>query len=197
MVRIMTPSPVSDKRQQVVETAYALFKRAGFHATGIDRIIAEADVAKMTMYRHFPSKDELIVAVLDYRARRFDDQLNQLAQKSITPEQKIAEIFDWHGRWSRSPDFHGCLFAHALAEFGDPGHPVFEAVARQKNGLRQRMRSILSEVMPRGQAENVAATLLMLIEGATLMAQMGQAETALREARKTALDIIAASRRPQ
>ncbi len=197
MVRIMTPSPVSDKRQQVVETAYALFKRAGFHATGIDRIIAEADVAKMTMYRHFPSKDELIVAVLDYRARRFDDQLNQLAQKSITPEQKIAEIFDWHGRWFRSPDFHGCLFAHALAEFGDPGHPVFEAVARQKNGLRQRMRSILSEVMPRGRAENVAATLLMLIEGATLMAQMGQADTALREARKTALDVVAASRKPQ
>ena len=197
MVRIMTPSPVSDKRQHVVETAYALFKRAGFHATGIDRIIAEADVAKMTMYRHFPSKDELIVAVLDYRARRFDDQLNQLAQKSITPEQKIAEIFDWHGRWFRSRDFHGCLFAHALAEFGDPGHPVFEAVARQKNGLRQRMRSILSEVMPRGRAENVAATLLMLIEGATLMAQMGQADTALREARKTALDVVAASRKPQ
>jgi AcrR family transcriptional regulator len=197
MVRIMTSSPVSDKRQHVVETAYALFKRGGFHATGIDRIIAEADVAKMTMYRHFPSKDELIVAVLDYRARRFDDQLNQLAQKSITPEQKIAEIFDWHGRWFRSPDFHGCLFAHALAEFGDPGHPVFEAVARQKNGLRQRMRSILSEVMPRGRAENVAATLLMLIEGATLMAQMGQADTALREARKAALDIVAASRRPQ
>ncbi|ODA97589.1 TetR family transcriptional regulator [Mesorhizobium sp. SEMIA 3007] len=193
----MTPSPVSDKRQHVVETAYALFKRAGFHATGIDRIIAEADVAKMTMYRHFPSKDELIVAVLDYRARRFDDQLNQLAQKSITPEQKITEIFDWHGRWFRSPDFHGCLFAHALAEFGDPGHPVFEAVARQKNGLRQRMRSILSEVLPRGRAENVAATLLMLIEGATLMAQMGQADTALREARKTALDVVAASRRKQ
>ncbi|BCH10826.1 TetR family transcriptional regulator [Mesorhizobium sp. 131-3-5] len=197
MVRIMTLSPVSDKRQHVVETAYALFKRAGFHATGIDRIIAEADVAKMTMYRHFPSKDELIVAVLDYRARRFDDQLNQLAQKSITPEQKIAEIFDWHGRWFRSPDFHGCLFAHALAEFGDPGHPVFEAVARQKNGLRQRMRSILSEVLPRGRAENVAATLLMLIEGATLMAQMGQTDTALREARKTALDVVAASRRKQ
>jgi len=193
----MTPSPLSDKRQHVVETAYALFKRSGFHATGIDRIIAEADVAKMTMYRHFPSKDELIVAVLDYRARRFDDQLEQLAQKSVAPEQKIAEIFDWHGRWFRSPDFHGCLFAHALAEFGDSEHPVFKAVARQKDGLRQRMRSILSEVMPRGRADNVAVTLLMLIEGATLMAQMGQADTALREARKAALDIIAASRRPQ
>ncbi|AZO42581.1 TetR/AcrR family transcriptional regulator [Mesorhizobium sp. M7D.F.Ca.US.005.01.1.1] len=193
----MTSSPGSDKRQHVVETAYALFKRAGFHATGIDRIIAEAEVAKMTMYRHFPSKDELIVEVLDYRARRFESQLDRLAQEGITPEQKIGKILDWHERWFRSPDFHGCLFAHALAEFGDPRHPAFKAAARQKNGLKRRMQSILEEVMPRGRAESVAAVLLMLIEGATLVAQMGQADTAIRDARKAALSIIAASRRPQ
>lgn len=193
----MTSSPASDKRQHVVETAYALFKRAGFHATGIDRIIAEADVAKMTMYRHFPSKDELIVEVLDYRARRFDRQLDRLAEEGTTPEQKIAKILDWHERWFRGPDFHGCLFAHALAEFGDPQHPVFKAAARQKDGLRRRMQSILADVMPRGRAESAAAALLMLIEGATLMAQMGQADTAIRDARKAALAVIAASRRPQ
>ncbi|MBB6407994.1 TetR/AcrR family transcriptional regulator [Mesorhizobium sangaii] len=193
----MTSSPASDKRQHVVETAYGLFKRAGFHATGIDRIIAEADVAKMTMYRHFPSKDELIVEVLDYRARRFARQLDRLAEEVATPGQKIAKIFDWHQRWFRSPDFHGCLFAHALAEFGDPEHPVFKAVARQKNGLKKRMQLILEEEMPRGRAESVAAVLLMLIEGATLLAQMGQADTAIRDARKAALDIIAASRRPR
>ncbi|TGQ66661.1 MAG: TetR/AcrR family transcriptional regulator [Mesorhizobium sp.] len=193
----MPSSPASDKRQHVVETAYALFKRAGFHATGIDRIIAEADVAKMTMYRHFPSKDDLIVEVLDYRARRFDRQLDRLAEEGGTPEQKIKKIFDWHERWFRSEDFHGCLFAHALAEFGDPQHPVFKAVARQKNGLRLRMRQILTDAMPRGQAESVAAALLMLIEGATLMAQMGQVDAAVRAARKAGLGLIAASRRPQ
>lgn len=190
-------SPVSDKRQHVVETAYALFKRAGFHATGIDRIIAEADVAKMTMYRHFPSKDELIVEVLDHRARRFECQLDRVGRECTTPEQKIGKILDWHERWFHSPDFHGCLFAHALAEFGDPQHPVFKAAARQKNGLRQRMQAILSEVMPRGRAGSVAAALLMLIEGATLMAQMGQADIAIRAARKAALGIIATSRKPQ
>ncbi|TPM39681.1 TetR/AcrR family transcriptional regulator [Mesorhizobium sp. B2-3-4] len=190
-------SPVSDKRQHIVETAYALFKRVGFHATGIDRIIAEADVAKMTMYRHFPSKDELIVEVLDHRARRFEEQLDRLARESTAPEEKIARIFEWHGRWFRSPDFHGCLFAHALAEFGDPRHPVFKAAARQKNGIRQHMQSILAPVMTRGRAESVAATLLMLIEGATLMAQMGRGDAAIRDARKAALDIVAASRRPQ
>jgi hypothetical protein len=135
--------------------------------------------------------------VLDYRARRFESQLDRLAQQGTTPEQKIGEIFDWHERWFRSPDFRGCLFADALAEFGVPRHPVFKAVARQKNGLKRHMRSILEEVMPRGRAESVAATLLMLIEGATLLAQMGQADIAIRDARKAALGIIAASRRPQ
>jgi len=191
----MTSSPVSDKRQHVVETAYALFKRAGFHATGIDRIIAEADVAKMTMYRHFPSKDELIVEVLDYRARRFERQLDQLAQEVATPERKIEKIFDWHERWFSSPDFHGCLFAHALAEFGDPAHPVFQAVARQKNGLKRRMQAILEDIMPSKQAEGAAAALLMLIEGATLMAQMGQ--PAIDSARKAADAVIASARTAQ
>jgi AcrR family transcriptional regulator len=191
----MTTSPTTDKRQHVVETAYTLFKRNGFHATGIDRLIAEADVAKMTMYRHFPSKDELIVEVLDYRARRFERQFDQLSQEIATPERKIARIFDWHEHWFQSPDFHGCLFAHALAEFGDPGHPVFQAVIRQKNGLKRRIQSILEAEMPSEQAEGVAAALLMLIEGATLMAQMGQ--PAIDSARKAADAIIASERTVQ
>ncbi|WP_192181357.1 TetR/AcrR family transcriptional regulator [Mesorhizobium amorphae] len=191
----MTRSSASGKRQHVVDTAYALFKQGGFHATGIDRIIAEADIAKMTMYRHFPSKDELIVEVLDYRAGRFDRQLDRLEQEGITAVQKIGKIFDWHERWFRSADFHGCLFAHALAEFGDPGHPVFKAVARQKNGLRSRMQAILEDVMPPDRAEGAAAALLMLIEGATLMAQMGQ--PAIGNAREAAAAIIAAASVPQ
>jgi len=181
----------ADKRQHIVETAYALFKRVGYHATGIDRIIAEADVAKMTMYRHFPGKDGLIVEVLQYRAKRFEAQLDRLAEKAATPEQKIATIFDWYERWFRSLDFHGCLFQHALAEFGDPGHPVFEAVAEQKNEFKRRLRRILEDAMPADQAESASAALFMLLEGATLLAQMGQGDAAIRDARKAASSIIA------
>lgn len=183
----------SEKRQHIVETAYTLFKRAGFHATGIDRIIAEAGVAKMTMYRHFPSKDGLIVEVLGYRARRFDRQLDRLAEQAATPEQKIATIFDWYQRWFQSPDFHGCLFAHALAEFGDPTSPVYEAVSGQKNGLKRRLRRILEQTMADHRAERIAAALLMLLEGATLLAQMGQGDVAIRAAREAASEIIAAA----
>lgn len=188
----MTATPShSGKRQQIVDTAYALFKREGYHATGIDRIIAEAAVAKMTMYRNFPSKDDLIVEVLDDRARRFARRLDRLAQAAATPGQKIATIFDWYARWFRRPDFHGCLFAHALAEFGDPGHPAFGRAVAQKDDLRRRMRLILEEAMPADRAESAAAALLMLIEGATLMAEMGQGDAAMGAARQAAARIIA------
>ncbi|TPI39645.1 TetR/AcrR family transcriptional regulator [Mesorhizobium sp. B3-1-9] len=193
----MTEPTRTDKRRHIVETAYGLFKRVGFHATGIDRIIAEAGVAKMTMYRHFPSKDDLMVEVLAYRAGRFNRQLDRLAEQAATPEQKIGTIFDCYGRWFRSADFHGCLFAHALAEFGDPAHPVFQAAVRQKNGLKRRMRLILEETMPADAAESVSAALLMLLEGATLMARMGRPDAAIRDARSAAMAILATRERPQ
>lgn len=185
----------SNKRQHIVETAYALFKRAGFHATGIDRIIAEADVAKMTMYRNFPSKDGLIVEVLNHRARRFDRQLDRLTQGTAAPERKIRAIFDWYGRWFQRPDFHGCLFAHALAEFGDPAHPVFVAVTAQKQSLQRRFQDILAAIMPKSRAEHSAAALLMLIEGATLVAQMGQGDRAIRHAWAAAQQIMESASR--
>jgi AcrR family transcriptional regulator len=183
----------AEKRKHIVRTAYRLFKRDGFHATGIDKIIAEAEVAKMTMYRHFPSKDGLIVEVLDWRAERFKRQLDRLSEAAMTPGEKIAAIFDWHERWFDSPDFHGCLFQHALAEFGEPAHAVFEAVARQKRDLQQRMRDILAQSLPDDRAGHVATTLFMLIEGATVLAHMGQGKAAIVSARSAAVDVLASA----
>jgi AcrR family transcriptional regulator len=150
----------------------------------------------MTMYRHFPSKDGLIVEVLEWRARRFERQLDQLAEAAITPKQKIATIFDWYERWFENPDFHGCLFQHAIAEFGARDHPVFRAASRQKAALQRRMRRILEGVMPRKRADGVASALLMLIEGSTLLAQMGQGEAAIRDARRAALGLLAKATTP-
>ncbi|MDQ0393941.1 TetR/AcrR family transcriptional regulator [Labrys monachus] len=185
-------APTIDKRRHIVETAYGLFKRAGYHAVGIDRIIAEADVAKMTMYRHFPNKDGLIVEVLEYRARRFEAQLDGLAAMATTPREKIGTIVGWYERWFRSADFHGCLFAHALAEFGEPGHPVFAAVARQKDGFRQRLRLLLDGAMPGDRADDAATALFMLFEGASLLAQLGREEEAVRSLRAMVPVIMAA-----
>jgi AcrR family transcriptional regulator len=188
----MPPRAIAiEKRQHIIETAYTLFKRDGFHATGIDRIIAEAEVAKMTMYRHFPSKDGLIVEVLNWRTDRFKRQLDRLSETAMTPDEKIMAVFDWHERWFDSPDFHGCLFQHALAEFGERDHAVFEAVMRQKRDLQDRIRDILAQSMPEGRAPHTAMTLFMLIEGATMLAQMGQGKEAIDNVRKVAADLLA------
>jgi AcrR family transcriptional regulator len=180
-----------EKRQHIIETAYTLFKRDGFHATGIDRIIAEAEVAKMTMYRHFPSKDGLIVEVLNWRTDRFKRQLDRLSETAMTPDEKIMAVFDWHERWFDSPDFHGCLFQHALAEFGERDHAVFEAVMRQKRDLQDRIRDILAQSMQEGREPHIAMILFMLIEGATMLAQMGQGKEAIDNARNVAADLLA------
>lgn len=184
------PRDPANKRQQIVDTAYALFSRSGYHATGTDRIIAEADVAKMTMYRSFSSKDALIVEVLNQRAARFDAQLDRLAQHASTPQEKIGTIFDWYERWFLSANFHGCLFAHALAEFGEPEHPVFDAVVEHKNSLKTRLLSILGAAMDKDQAASASDAIFMLLEGATLMAQMGQGQNAILHARQAAFSLI-------
>ena len=189
-------SDAAVKRKCIVETAYRLFKCDGFHATGIDKIIAEAKVAKMTMYRHFPSKEALIVEVLAWRAERFNRQLGQRCEAAQTQHEKIAAIFDWYERWFHRPDFHGCLFQHALSEFGEPEHPVFKAVARQKHELQQLLRDILRQFFPDDRAAHVATTLFMLIEGATLLAHMGQGQAAIVSARKAAADVLAAAGPP-
>lgn len=184
------PRDPANKRQQIVDTAYALFSRSGYHATGTDRIIAEADVAKMTMYRNFSSKDALIVEVLNHRAARFDAQLDRLAQRASTPQEKVGTIFDWYEQWFLSTDFHGCLFAHALAEFGEPGHPVFVAVVGHKSSLKTRLLNILGAAMDKDQAASASDAIFMLLEGATLMAQMGQGQKAILHARQAASRLV-------
>ncbi len=183
--------PRTDKRQHLVDTAYARFKRDGFHAIGIDRLIAEADVARMTLYRNFPSKDDLIVEVLDQRAERFGAQLDGLAETLGSVRDKFVALLDWYDRWVARDDFHGCIFAHAIAEYGSADHPVHQSAVAQKAQHRQKMAAILRAELTEDRAEYVASALLMLIEGAVLMAQTGQGVAAMNTARTAAMALLA------
>ena len=184
--------PRRDTRQQLIDTAYARFKRDGFHAIGVDRIIAEAEVAKMTLYRNFPSKDDLIVAVLDQRADRFRKQLAILADASGPARDKIAAMFDWYENWMGREDFHGCIFAHAIAEYGAPDNSVHRRAARQKEEHRNCIAAILATELAGDRADRLALAILMLIEGATLLAQTEMRPGAVSIAREAALALLAA-----
>lgn len=159
---------MSEKRQQLMATAYRLFNRHGFHATGIDRIWAEAGSTKRTLYRHFPTKDALIEAVL------------------LSREQEFFALLDGFGEWFGRSDFYGCNFINASAEFADPRHPVRKLVVAHKQALLNWVRVQLGCSIPQ------ATGLCLLLEGAVVMAHSYQQPLALVQARSLALALLCA-----
>src|SRR5438876_8624381 len=95
-----------DGRARVLETAYQLFQRHGLHGVGVDRIVAEADVAKTTLYRHFASKDDLVTAVLEHHRQVWTKDWLQaeIERRSTTPAGQLLALFDAFDSWFRSSD---------------------------------------------------------------------------------------------
>ena len=123
-------------RERVLETAYGLFSRHGTRAVGVDRIIAESGVAKMTLYRNFASKDDLILAFLERREERWTRAWLQdtVERRAATPAQRLLAIFDVFGEWFARDDFEGCSFINVMLELDDPGSPVRRESVRQLHG---------------------------------------------------------------
>ena len=176
-------NPSSSKREQLLNTAIALFYREGYHATGIDRILAESGVAKMTLYKHFKSKDELIMAALEERHAR---TLQRFGETLPPPSRElILALFDRLQVFLREDDFSGCAFIHAAAEFHDRDHPIHRQAAEHKGFIEAFMCDQLQRL---GAADpgKLARQLQYLMEGVLVMAHMhGPADQAL-EAREAA-----------
>ena len=121
--------PAPSARERILETAYELFSRHGTRAVGVDTVIAESGVAKMTLYRNFRSKDELILAFLARREERWTrDWLQAEAlRRGSTPAQQLLAIFDTFGEWFAREDFEGCSFVNVLLEIADREHAVRQA----------------------------------------------------------------------
>jgi AcrR family transcriptional regulator len=125
-------------RERVLETAYELFSRHGTRAVGVDRIIAESGVAKMTLYRNFASKDDLILAFLERREERWTREWLQatVERRAETPAQRLLAIFDTFAEWFARDDFEGCSFINVMLEIDDPGSPVRRESVRQLSEIR-------------------------------------------------------------
>ena len=160
------------KREQLVETALELFCSGGFHATGIDRILAESGVAKMTLYSHFKSKDELILAALRLRDERFRNSFMQdVERKTSDPVERLLVIFDVLGAWCSSKGFFGCTFINASAEFSGHDDPIHQAAAEHKRLLLNFIRQ-LTEAAGVDKPGVLAEQLSMLMEGAVVTVQV-------------------------
>jgi AcrR family transcriptional regulator len=184
------PAKPGGARERVLRTAYDLFCRHGVQAIGVDRIVAEADVAKVTLYKHFRSKQELIVAVLDLREELWTRAWLQreIERRAETPTTRLLAIFDLLDEWFRREDYEGCLFNNSMLEIHDPTN-LIRATAVQK---RANIRSFLQGLAEEGRAtspEALARDWQMLMSGAIVAADEGDVEAAQR-ARRIALLVL-------
>ncbi len=162
---------MSPKKEQLILAATDLFSRHGFHPVGIDRILADAGVARMTLYNHFPSKDDLITAVLDRRYEGIMASLHAFVEATATAREQLEAIFAWHEAWFETPEFSGCLFERALAEFGSDYPKISDVAIRYKKTMMAWIADMLKTLLPEHAATRVASLLLILLDGATIDAR--------------------------
>src|ERR1051325_3793549 len=165
-----TNTPGSPPRDRILQTAAELFYRHGIHSVGIDRIIAESGVAKMTFYRHFPSKVRLIEEYLAQNEQKWQNLLAQVTGKAETPTEKLLAIFDGLECAIKNPGFCGCPFIKALAEFGpERNEPeVRTLIARHFSQIEEVIIPLLKQARPKDSKKMLPA-LMSLITGTVVV----------------------------
>lgn len=160
----------SARRDHLVETALGLFYRNGFHATGIDTILAESGVAKMTLYKYFKGKDDLILAALELRDRRWMEWFaGELKRRGKSPQQRLLAVFDVLGEWFAQEEFRGCMFINAASEYCGLDQRIGDLAARHKRLVREELQGLAHEAGVKNPAA-LTDQLALLVEGAIVMA---------------------------
>jgi AcrR family transcriptional regulator len=174
-----TPAEAGAARERLLRTAYALFQRNTLNTVGVDRIVAEADVAKTTLYRHFSSKDELAVSVLRHHEEVWTrGWLEQAIERhGDSAGARLLGVFDAFDDWFRRDDYEGCLFARALLETRDPANPVRAAAAAGLENVRALLRGLAQDAGVH-DPDVFALQIQMLLLGATVAAVYGDLDAA-------------------
>jgi AcrR family transcriptional regulator len=139
--------PADSGRERISRAAYDLFSRAGTQTVGVDAVVARAGTAKMTLYRNFPSKDDLILDFLLRRERLWTQEWLQaeVAQSGGRPQDRLLAIFDVFGRWFASDAFDGCAFLTTMLEVKDLESPVRQASVMHLANIRVFIAGLAAE----------------------------------------------------
>ncbi|MDO3412599.1 TetR family transcriptional regulator [Saccharibacillus sp. CPCC 101409] len=179
------------KKEHILHVASGLFNKQGIRGTGVDQVVAESKIAKMTLYNHFPSKDDLVLAYLTKQ----DDEWRSWFEASVdsraqTPKDKLLAMFDALGEWFGEKEFTGCAFIKAASEFGDPAHPYHGAAHGYKLNLRAYIASLSEDFGPADPGA-LSDSLYLLVEGAIMAAMLQTAARPALHARRAAEILIA------
>jgi AcrR family transcriptional regulator len=187
----MKSAPEPRPRERILETAGNLFYTQGYRAVGVDKIIADSGVAKMTFYKHFPSKDDLIVAYLQNATDGFWRWMDGILLENSDPKAGLLAIFVAVAKLSSSPACLGCAFAHAAGEFPDHNHPAHAVAKAYKQGVLQKLEA-LSRAMGAKDPVGLSQDLMLLMDGAWAAARMFGANNHAARAAQTARVLIEA-----
>ena len=168
-------------RERILTTAYRLFTRRGIRAVGTDEVIAQSGVAKATLYRHFPSKNDLVLAVLQRREELWTlDMVEQQSRlRGDTPEEQLLAIFDvFHDWFQKHEDYDGCSFINVLLELG-AAHPAGKASIQYLDNIRQILRE-RAEAAGLVDVDDFARSWHILMKGSIVQAGEGDREAAQR-----------------
>jgi AcrR family transcriptional regulator len=188
------PDPPKTGRERLLATAIELFYRNGFVAVGIDQIIESAGVTKTTFYKHFESKDDLIVEAVkrrdEWESAAWDRAIRKIAGDD--PVKRLLAMFDVMDHWFNDPDFLGCLFINAAVEFPNPHDPIHQAAAGYKKRAREHWRDLAREAgADAAAAETFADCYTALLEGALILRQTHGRNDAARAVRPAIEQLMA------
>jgi AcrR family transcriptional regulator len=171
-------------RERILQSAYDLFSQRGVHRVGIDEIIERAAVAKATLYRHFKTKDDLVLAFLEQREQVWTRGRVETGarRRGSTAEEQLLGIFDVFDDWFGEEDFEGCSFINVLLEFADREHPVARASAAHLENIREILRTLATEAGLQN-VDEFARSWHILMKGSIIAAAEGDLDAAQRAKR--------------
>jgi AcrR family transcriptional regulator len=162
----------SRARDRIFATAKELFYQQGIHAVGVDTIVEVSGIAKTSLYRWFPSKDELVAAILrDENAEFFQYWDKISARYSGQPDAELLAHIEWISSYVRGPRFRGCPFLNYTSEFRDSDHPAKKVCQDNKSELRKRILQLATAASLKNSSQ-LADGLVLLIEGAFANSQV-------------------------
>jgi len=174
-------SASGNTRERILDASYDLFSRQGVQAVGIDAIITRSGVARQTLYRHFDSKQDLVLAFLERREERWTKEWLQgeVKRRATDPRERLLAIFDVFDAWFRRDDFEGCSFINVMLEMADPADPIHRAGTAYLAGIRNFLEGLAREAGI-ADADTFARKWHILMKGSIVAAAEGDRDAAQR-----------------
>jgi AcrR family transcriptional regulator len=183
----------ASKKEELIDKALEVFYREGFHATGMDRLVAVTGISKTSMYKHFKTKEDLILATLERRHKYLMTLIiDRTDERADTPAARLIASFDSLKDWIAGGRFQSCMFIKASSEFQDPSHPIHKISADHKRTLQDYFVAQAKAANARNP-EQLGHQLMLLQEGAIVTAHMQGGSEAADDAKAAAEVLVAAA----